>query len=132
MVKKRETVAFSVYSPNEQSLTKGTKVLFNEVWTNVGNGYNPSSGTFTTPKPGLYHFTAVVKIQTRKDVRIRLYHNHLPISGSYIDGHGYKTGTFDVILNLQKGDRVFVGGKHISSIYVDPKTYLIFSGHSVW
>ncbi|CAG2198865.1 C1QL [Mytilus edulis] len=60
MLKKGETIAFSAYREETQSLSAGTKVLFNKVWTNVGNGYQASTGIFTAPREGLYHFTAVL------------------------------------------------------------------------
>lgn len=49
MLKKGETIAFSAFRASTQILSTGTKVLFNQVWTNVGNGYQPSTGTFTAP-----------------------------------------------------------------------------------
>ncbi|XP_071135066.1 uncharacterized protein [Mytilus edulis] len=132
LVKKRETVAFSAYRTSHQDLSKGTKILFNQVWTNVGNGYNPSTGIFTAPNACLYHITAVVMSAHGDDLYLRLYHNGLAMSGSYNDGDGYKTGTFDLVLNLQKGDKVYIAAKHIDKIYSDVNTYVTFSGHSVW
>ncbi|CAG2223530.1 C1QL [Mytilus edulis] len=132
LVKKRETVAFSAYRKSHQDLSKGTKILFNQVWTNVGNGYNPSTGIFTAPNACLYHITAVVMSAHGDDLYLRLYHNGLAMSGSYNDGDGYKTGTFDIVLNLQKGDKVYIAAQRIDKIYSDGNTYVTFSGHSVW
>lgn len=128
MAKKQETVAFSAYRTSYQDLYKGTKILFNQVWTNKGNGYNPSTGIFTAPKAGLYHITA----EHEDDLFLKLYHNELAMSGSYNDGDGYRTGAFDLILSLQKGDEVYIAAQRSDIIYSDGNAYVTFSGHSVW
>ena len=35
------------------------KIVFNNVLSNVGNGYNETTGIFTAPRNGTYQFTLV-------------------------------------------------------------------------
>jgi hypothetical protein len=35
-------------------------VTFDDVRVNRGQGYNPSTGVFTAPRKGLYHFSCVI------------------------------------------------------------------------
>lgn len=131
MVKHRNPVAFSAYRTSSQSLYAGTKVLFNQVWTNVGNGYEPSTGIFTAPRAGLYHFTAVVMSSSNQLLYLRLYHNTLMTAGSHVSGRDFETGTFDVIFSLQKGDEVYIAGGGSYTIYSAGSKYVTFSGHII-
>ncbi|CAG2240727.1 C1QL [Mytilus edulis] len=75
--RKRETVAFSAYGSSSQTLSSREKVIFDGTWTNVGNGYEPITGIFEAPHPGLYHLTAVVMSTDGKSLGLDLYHNGL-------------------------------------------------------
>ncbi|XP_076079017.1 uncharacterized protein LOC143049162 [Mytilus galloprovincialis] len=132
MIKQGKTVAFSAYRSSQQSLSVGTKVLFNQVWTNVGNGYQPRTGIFTAPRAGLYHFTAVVMSTGGGSLFLKMYHNLIATSGSDTEGDGYKTGTFDVVFNLQKGDEVYIASGATYTIYSNNYKYVTFSGHSIF
>lgn len=132
MVTKRDPVAFSVYRTSSQSVSNNGKVKFDKVLTNVGNKYDPNTGIFTAPRAGLYHITAVILSPHGEDYYARLYHNKVSASGSYITGDGYKTGTFDVVFSLQKGDEVYIAGyAGIFSIFSDHVAHVTFSGHSI-
>ncbi|XP_063401904.1 uncharacterized protein LOC134686161 [Mytilus trossulus] len=132
MLKKGETIAFSAYRTSPQSLSDGTKVLFNQVWTNVGNGYQASTGIFTAPREGLYHFTAVLMSTNGGSLFSKIYHNKTPTAGNYITGSGYKTGTFDVVFSLQRGDEVYIAGGGGYTIHSDIGKFITFSGHSIF
>lgn len=106
-------------------------MIFDKTWTNVGNGYEPSTGVFSAPHPGFYHFTAVVMSMEAKDLYLQLYHNTITTSSSYVKGDGYKTGTFDVVFDLQKGDKVYIAGGGSYTIYSDHAYYVTFTGHIV-
>ncbi|XP_063404334.1 uncharacterized protein LOC134687808 [Mytilus trossulus] len=135
MVRKRDPIAFSAYRTSPLTLQQGRKVIFDKVWTNVGNGYDPITGVFTAPRAGLYHITGLILSNTDGSFYSRLYHNKVVASGSYITGDGYKTGTFDVVFSLQKGDEVYIAGYHgtyySDMIYSDSEIHVTFSGHSV-
>ncbi|CAG2240733.1 unnamed protein product [Mytilus edulis] len=132
MLKKGETIAFSAYRASSQSLSTGTKVLFNQVWTNVGNGYQPRTGIFIAPHEGLYHFSAVVMSTNSAQLFLKMYHNKIATSGSDILGDGYKTGSFDVVLYLQERDEVYIASTGGYTIYSDSDKYITFSGHSIF
>ncbi|VDI49176.1 Hypothetical predicted protein, partial [Mytilus galloprovincialis] len=96
MMEKKEAVAFSAYRSRSQTLQHGEKVIFDGVWTNVENGYEPSTGVFKTPHPGLYHLTAVVMSDSGSVLVLYLCHNESYMTRRLLSGDGYKTGTFDV------------------------------------
>lgn len=133
MVKKQDPIAFSAYRTSSQSVSKNEKVKFDNVWTNFGNGYDPNTGIFAAPRAGLYHITAVIQSTSRSNFYPRLYHNKVQVSGSYITGDGYKTGTFDVVFRLQKADKVYIAGHstYTYTMYSDGFAHVTFSGHSI-
>ena len=54
-------VAFHAYLDNSDGEIKKDDVLkFTKVFVNDGQGYNPSTGIFKAPYPGVYKFTAHV------------------------------------------------------------------------
>ncbi|CAG2192690.1 C1QL [Mytilus edulis] len=128
---KKEAVAFSAYRSRSQTLSYGSIVVFDGVWTNVGNGYEPSTGIFTALYPGLYHLTAVVVSSSGNSLMLYLRHNGSRLTRSYQTGDGYKTGTFDVVLNLQKGDKVYIDSQSIQTIYSDSTKFITFSGYRI-
>ncbi|CAC5423613.1 unnamed protein product [Mytilus coruscus] len=125
-------LAFTAYRASPQSLSANEVVKFDKVWTNNGDGYDPSSGVFTAPKAGLYHFAAVVMSANGKFLFLRLYHNNAKITSSYVNDKRYKTGTFDVVLTLVNGDKVSIkSGGNNQSIYSDSEYYSTFSGNLI-
>ncbi|CAG2209494.1 C1QL [Mytilus edulis] len=131
IMEKRTIVAFSAYTTNSQTITSNTNIKFEKIWTNIGNGYNPSTGIFTAPRQGVYHITAVVLSHSALTLYLHLKHNNEYTAGSFVTGDGYKTGTFDVVLNLQKGDTISVGCRSSYTVYSDSDKYTTFSGHLI-
>ncbi|VDH96224.1 Hypothetical predicted protein [Mytilus galloprovincialis] len=134
LLKKRDAIAFSAYSKKSQQLTSKDKIAkFENVWANIGNGYKSSTGIFTAPKQGIYHFSAVFSSAKSQALFLELFHNDEPTSGSYLEGDGYKTGTFDILFNLQKGDRIYVstGDSKMHNVYSDGDNLSTFSGHLI-
>ncbi|XP_063404323.1 uncharacterized protein LOC134687797 [Mytilus trossulus] len=131
LMSKRTTVAFSAYTTHSQALTTNTNIKFEKIWTNIGNGYNPSTGIFTAPRQGVYHITAVVMSVSGDSLYLHLKHNTEYTAGSYITGDGYKTGTFDAVMNLHKGDKLSVGSRGSYTVFSDSSRYTTFSGHLI-
>jgi hypothetical protein len=57
---KSEIPAFSASRSKSKSLGPGEIILFDHIWTNVGNGYNLNTGKFTAPKGGLYQISGTI------------------------------------------------------------------------
>ena len=109
----KQKVAFTAGVTSSSSTWNSGTLIFNSVILNVGDGYNPSTGVFTSPVAGTYVFyvTAVEYIKHYLVVDIVLN----SVSKVRAFGHSnaaYQTGTNMVVLNLQKGDSVWV--KHVS------------------
>ena len=125
---KKEIPAFSASRSKSKSLGPGEIVLFDKVWTNVGNGYNPNTGKFTAPKGGLYQISGTVMSARGKHLHVYLFKNDTRTVCLYT-GSGHATGTVNIVLKLQKGETVYM--KHhnnTQTIYSDSSVYCVFSG----
>ena len=125
--------AFAASLTNQQTLGAGQIIKFNKVWTNVNNDYHPSTGVYTAPKPGLYQFSCTVMTQHNKTLRIFLWKNDTKTVGVYPGNSGYNMGTLNMVLELNKGDKVYIKQRGSEkSIYSDPASnFCMFSGYQI-
>lgn len=72
LMEKRTTVALSAYTTTQQIITSNTNIKIEKIWTNIGNGYDTSTGIFTALRQGVYHITAVVMSVQSKDLYLHL------------------------------------------------------------
>ncbi|CAH2245188.1 EMILIN-1 [Pelobates cultripes] len=99
-------------------------IAFDKILVNDGNGYDPSSGTFTAPVEGRYFFSAI--LTGYKDEKIEAVLSKSNYGIARIDSAGYQPeglekkplvenkptagslGVFNIILQLEAGDTVCV------------------------
>ncbi|VDH94465.1 Hypothetical predicted protein [Mytilus galloprovincialis] len=103
---------------------------FDEVTTNIGQNYNPSTGVFTAPKEGVYQMSCVMVASGSNHVHYWLYRNEERFSYGYTSATANaNSNTQNWILELKKGDRVFIQhrGSLIETVHGTRHSY--FSGH---
>ena len=105
---KEKTVCFSVnVRAKELRLGTGQTVIFDEVLTNEGNGYDDRTGVFTCPVAGNYMF--VVDSHSLGPTWLHVYLNKKIVASlSASPSRGYLQMSRTVILKLKKGDHVKV------------------------
>jgi len=81
-------------------------IKFDSVKTNVGGHYSPITGVFIVPRPGLYVFSATVRSTGGKHLHCALWVNHVMYEKAF--GTNYSTGSLNTVLQLKKGDRVYI------------------------
>uniref|UniRef100_K1RPF1 Caprin-2 n=1 Tax=Magallana gigas TaxID=29159 RepID=K1RPF1_MAGGI len=106
-------------------------LVYDVVITNVGNGYNPSTGVFTAPTAGEYVFFVNVQSYSTQSIYVDVVLNGVTkvrtMAYSYGSKDYYDAGPNLVVLSLQKGDRVWV--KHYSGKgYWNDGSLTTFSG----
>ncbi|XP_071167986.1 complement C1q-like protein 3 [Mytilus edulis] len=105
--KPKEIPAFSASLTDTKVLGATEIVKFNKVWTNNGKDYDPNTGIFQAPFKGVYQFSFTVMSTRGKELFVYLWQNKTRLVAVY-PGTGYNEGTANMVLNLEKGDRVYV------------------------
>ncbi|XP_063401935.1 heavy metal-binding protein HIP-like [Mytilus trossulus] len=94
-------------------LSNSNKVLiFEGVKVNRGGGYDPLSGIFTAKRDGLYHFSCVIYGESGKGVGYQLNKNDLLYVRGYSNNGEYGASSISVLVELKKGDRVYIKHRH--------------------
>lgn len=117
------TAAVTSPSPTWNSGT----LIFDVIITNIGNGYNPSTGMFTSPQEGTYVFYVSALEYKKQYLKIDIVMNSASKVRAVSDSSAtYQTATNMVVIHLQKGDRVWVRhffGKGYTSANVPETTF---------
>ncbi|CAC5396490.1 C1QL [Mytilus coruscus] len=131
--KPKEIPAFSASLTNGKTLGATEIVQFDKVWTNNGKNYDPNTGIFKAPFKGVYQFSFTVMSRSGKDLLVFLWQNENRLVAVY-PGIGSSEGTANMVLNLKKGDRVYVrcGGSGYGYINTsNVHWYSMFSGYLI-
>ena len=107
-------------------------IKFDSVRTNIGGHYSPNTGVFTVPRQGLYMLSATVRSTGGKHLHCALWVNDVMYEKAF--GTNYSTGTLNTVLQLKKGDRVYIkkDSKHSNSAeYMQGRYWSMFSGYLI-
>nr|XP_022290934.1 uncharacterized protein LOC111102473 [Crassostrea virginica] len=107
----KDQIAFNAYNTATLSIDTNThfNVVYNAVYYNHGNAYNPVSGFFTAPSPGLYVFTWASVVAPKKtfDAEILVNGKRKGLGNCYNGGgSGFENCSNTVPLILATGDKV--------------------------
>uniref|UniRef100_A0A668U589 C1q domain-containing protein n=1 Tax=Oreochromis aureus TaxID=47969 RepID=A0A668U589_OREAU len=111
-----------------------TTLIFKHVITNIGNAYKPSTGIFTAPVRGAYHFELHMFGHGGVAVGAYLYKNEGPVVIAYEHqtAGGELSGSNGASLLLEVGDQVFVRLLNGRRIYDNDNHHTTFSGHLIF
>ena len=109
-------------------MVRGGIIRFDKVWSNIGNNYNQFSGVYTAPRDGAYHFSCTVMSHRNNAIRVNLWKNYSKTVAVY--SSSYYGGTLNMVLDLKRGDRVYIKQGHVENyIYAEPDYHFsMFSG----
>ncbi|OWF45049.1 Complement C1q-like protein 4 [Mizuhopecten yessoensis] len=116
-------------SPHHLLLGQHQTVEFDDVVTNIGNGYDYRHGHFTAPVAGLYSFTSTVLFvaSNTNTMYLAIVKNGDIVGHSYSIS-GYDHGSRTVVLPLAIGDMVWVRNNNNNSPSIDGAGFSTFSG----
>ncbi|XP_078061432.1 complement C1q tumor necrosis factor-related protein 3-like isoform X2 [Mustelus asterias] len=87
------------------------RLIYDAVTLNKGSAYNPSTGVFTVPVSGTYHFTySLLGGIGEKDTSVFLMRNQEKQNyiHSVLNGDEAQTSSMSTILSLNKGEQVWI------------------------
>ncbi|CAC5396758.1 unnamed protein product [Mytilus coruscus] len=99
---------------------------FDKIEVNQGNNYKSETGVFTAPRNGLYHFSCTIQVNRAGNKYFFLMKNSSIYLRGYIVNTNYGSQTKSMIMDLEKGDYVYVKS---GSNYNVQKEYFYFSGY---
>nr|CBX41701.1 putative C1q domain containing protein MgC1q52 [Mytilus galloprovincialis] len=98
-------------SADLQNTPSKSVVVYNIVITNIGNGYDSSSGIFFAPSNGVYTFSWTVLTHSGKYFHTYLALNGKLIARNYTGAKGvadHASGSQNVVIEVKKDDKVFI------------------------
>uniref|UniRef100_A0A8C7HCQ1 Myosin-7B n=1 Tax=Oncorhynchus kisutch TaxID=8019 RepID=A0A8C7HCQ1_ONCKI len=130
----RRQVAFSVgltdsgyVGPFQTEIT----LVYEKIFTNIGNGYDTNSGMFSAPVRGVYYFTFTsmgrepgqkMGVYLVKNGEQMIYN----VQDNFHGGYEYMTGA--VALELEKDDLVYLRLPKGWGLYDDNYNHIVFTG----
>ncbi|XP_067308485.1 cerebellin 13 [Pseudorasbora parva] len=131
---KAKRVAFSaglVTSGSEQFGPFDTRktLIYQKIFTNIGNAYDSNTGTFTAPVNGVYFFRFYAHAHPSKQMAVSLHkNNQIQCSVFSLKPETNVNGSNGVVLSLNKGDEVYIQLWENSWVFDDESSYTSFSG----
>ncbi|XP_034000538.1 complement C1q-like protein 2 [Trematomus bernacchii] len=130
-------VAFSASLYSGSGTTFGpfytyTNLVFRYIFSNIGNAYNPNTGSFIAPVRGSYHFEFYIGANGHSShpSAAALFKNRERVCTAWEhQPSGYGTSANGATLLLEVGDVVFLRLIENSRIYDSDNHYSTFSGH---
>lgn len=101
-------IGFSAVLNHNAYLGNNQAVIYGNVLTNVGNGYNKWSGHFTVPRKGLYVFSCTFRANTNEGITVEIVENGRSVLIISSSVYSPETASGTVVLALKKGDNVWV------------------------
>ena len=102
-------VVFNVHQATNLTLPVDQPVVFSSVISNIGNGYNSSTGKFTAPVNGTYSFTVQLCVAYQKAAYFSVVLDDSIVTHiQYYDRYATTTTSTTVPLFLTQGQKVWV------------------------
>ena len=104
-------MAFQAYLGEYTSIPVGSTVIFDQVYTNLGNGYDVTTGLFTVPPGGggLYYFYVHFSYEPSEFSRYTIRVNgaiRCSTRGNYLNSGAYGSSSCSIPTVVQEGKRI--------------------------
>ena len=119
------------YPSNDITTTANGKLKFNQIDRNDGQGYSASTGVFSAPVAGMYHFywslllySGNLRIDFKLNGAVKVYSYRHPGDGRY------SSTTGAIYLRLKVGDQVYLEASQSGGI-INGDRFSTFGGELI-
>ncbi|XP_042361003.1 complement C1q-like protein 2 [Plectropomus leopardus] len=115
---------------NTGPFTTATPLKYKKVFSNIGNGYNSSTGIFTALVKGMYFFRFSVFVSSPPNTVVSLMKNSKRLTSVWdtVKSDSHDMGSNAVVIPLEVGDNVYVELWANRTVYSNNMNYNTFSG----
>uniref|UniRef100_A0A3B4WPG1 C1q domain-containing protein n=1 Tax=Seriola lalandi dorsalis TaxID=1841481 RepID=A0A3B4WPG1_SERLL len=106
-----------------------TALVFKHVLTNIGSAYDPTTGVFTAPLTGAYHFEWHIGVHGSNTAAVLVKNTNHIFTAVEQQESGYGSSSQGAALRLEAGDDVSLHLWANNSIYDNQNHVSTFSGH---
>ncbi|CAC5406969.1 C1QL [Mytilus coruscus] len=124
-----ERPAFTASMRTDSTLHSNEIIKFDQVWLNMGNGYNPTTGVFTVPRNGLYFVSSTVMSTVRHNLHCLLWKNNQITLGLF--RLNYSSGTLHSAMPLKKGKIIYIKHDRGAEETMLGRHYSMFSAYLI-
>lgn len=123
----------ATYERRLYSLALNETVIFTRELSNIGGGYDTTTGQFVAPYHGIYSISATIMSERGNDIHIGIMKNNELLMTLYSNSAYYPQSSATVNLPLSKDDKVYLmsvlNPKKQLHVFPDsPNFYNSFSG----
>ncbi|XP_071166059.1 heavy metal-binding protein HIP-like [Mytilus edulis] len=126
---KRRPTFFASLKPSQTLASIKDIVKFNDVKINIGGGYDSSTGIFTAPRSGIYIISCTIMASGSSEVQFQLNKNDQLYTNGYATKSGYAAQTINSLVDLRKGDKMYIKHRTGASQPVYGEHFSTFSGY---
>ncbi|CAC5384429.1 C1QL [Mytilus coruscus] len=116
-----------------QNVGNDAIVVYDTVTTNLGGGYDKSTGVFTAPVEGLYYFSWTVLAFAGKSFYTQLKLNDIVVAKNHAGATGIAThmpSSQSAVLQMKKNDKASIR-VHSGGLYMIGDKWSTFSGYKI-
>ena len=118
--------AIGFHVAHSTTVNSGTKMVFNHVLKNYGNGWNSGTHMFTAPTKGLYSFTLSITSSGNR-ARAKIMLGNVVLRRVLAEKYGHNTGTGSTVVMLNAGQQVHAQ-RYSGTLYSDSNLWTHFVG----
>lgn len=126
-----EVVSFTaVKSIDQTHIGINQNIIFDQVISNIGNGYHADHGLFIAPTSGIYLFSTSLLHRPTNDqpLHAEITHSGAPVARIHGDVNIYDSGSQTVIIQVNQGEEVWVRNIDINDENIAGAMYSSFAG----